>query len=83
MTERDLEAPDADVDEQPSPAAGEGTDAADSPVEVDPADRAEQQRPVTTDDDGVVADPVDSVEVDPADRAEQQRAVAIDDDEYR
>lgn len=51
--------------------------------EVDPADHADQQRAVTTEDDDVADDSDASLEVDPADRAEQQRAVTIDDDEYR
>jgi hypothetical protein len=52
-------------------------------LEVDPADHADQQRAVTTEDDDVADDSDASLEVDPADRAEQQRTVTIDDDEYR
>jgi hypothetical protein len=84
MTERDLEAPEADLAEQLTGALHhDGIDASDAPVEVDPADRVEQQRTVTSDDDGAFGDPDGSVEVDPADRAEQQRSVMLDDDEYR
>jgi hypothetical protein len=51
MTERDLEAPEADLTEALITAYGDGIDASDGPLEVDPADRADQQRAVAVDDD--------------------------------
>jgi hypothetical protein len=56
MSEHDLEAPDADAAEQDTPAFPDAEldttdEAGDTPDEVDPADRAEQQRSVELGDD--------------------------------
>jgi hypothetical protein len=77
MTERDIEAAEEDIAEQRARAAS------DDSLEVDSADRAEQQRPVTDDEDDSDEAGQETLEVDPADRSEQRRSVAVDDDEYR
>ena len=61
MSERDLEAPEADAIEQDAEVVAEDTEGdeqgevdpadAELPLEVDPADRAEQQRSVGAADD--------------------------------
>jgi hypothetical protein len=77
MTERDIEAAEEDIAEQLTRTA------TDDSLEVDSADRAEQQRPVTEQEDDSDETGPESLEVDPADSSEQRRSVALDDDEYR